>query len=379
MRDFTWIITALVIVIFCRVPVSPAASSAAAPAPASGAAAQPKTPAEWDRIVAAAKQEGKVAVVGAPENAAREPLTRAFQRKYGIAVEYLGIFARELTPRLNAERSAGQYLWDIYVHGTTTALTALVPAGMFDPLEPTLVLPEVIDLNNWRGRVLEFADSGRRVLVMTPSQRGTLFVNKNLVSPGEIRSYKDLLEPKWKGKLVMDDPRRAGPGQGTFSFFYMHPGLGADFIRSLARQQPALLHDFQQEIDAVGLGRFPVLVGGADDVAEERIRQGVPILIVDPRKILEGTYLSPANGAVALFNRYPHPNAAKLYLNWLLSKEGQTAFAVSGGYVSARLDVPTDYVSPWRAPTPGAVKTYDEAALAKRDDVLAVLREAFGR
>jgi iron(III) transport system substrate-binding protein len=140
-----------------------------------------------------------------------------------------------------------------------------------------------------------------------------------------------------------------------------------------------ILRDFAQEVDEVGRGRFPILIGTADANAEERIRQGVPVQIIDPRQLREGTDVSPANGCVALFNKQPHPNSAKLYLDWFLSKEGQTLFARAMGYVSSRLDVPNDHALPWRVPLPGSIKTYDMEALKAREKLMPLLTELFGR
>ena len=92
---------------------------------------------------------------------------------------------------------------------------------------------------------------------MTPSQRGTLFVNPKVVKPEAINSYKDLLNPKWSKKIVLDDPTRAGPGQATFTFFYMHPELGPNFIRALAKQEPTVLRDYMQEMDGIARKNFP--------------------------------------------------------------------------------------------------------------------------
>jgi iron(III) transport system substrate-binding protein len=176
----------------------------------------------------------------------------------------------------------------------------------------------------------------------------------------------------------MYDPRRAGPGQATFTFFYRNPDLGPDFIRALGTQDITILSNFQQEVDSVGQGRYPILIGTADAIAEERIRQGVPVQIVDTRTIKEGSDVSPANGAVAIFNKAPHPNAAKVYINWLLSKEGQSGFAKASGYVSARLDAATDHAPAWRVPVPGAIKTYDLEAVSMKEPLLALLEEVFG-
>ena len=334
--------------------------------------------AEWESTLAAAKREGKVSVITDVTATLRDALMLEFQRKYGISVELFGSTGREVAPRVAAERKAGQFLWDIYIHGSTTALEAMIPMGAFDPLEPALILPDIKDPKTWRGGAIEFLDGNKMVLVMTPFHRGTIFYNPKLVNAKEFTSHKDLLNSKWRGKIVADDPRRAGPGAATFTFFYLHPELGPDFIRELGKQQITLLRDYAQEVDAVGQGRYPVLIGGADFVAVNRAKQGVPVAIVDARQLKEGTDLSPTNGNLALFNRAPNPNAAKIYINWLLSKEGQTVFARANGYVSARLDVPTDHTEPWRVPLPGAIKTYTKAAMQVKDNLQPLLQEVFG-
>jgi iron(III) transport system substrate-binding protein len=213
---------------------------------------------------------------------------------------------------------------------------------------------------------------------MTPFHRGTLFFNTAQVQPDEIKSYRDLLEPKWRGRMAIDDPRRAGPGQATMTFFYLHPMLGPDYMRALLRQDLTIMQDYQQEIDAVGQGRVPLLIGSSDALAEARMKQGIPVGIVDPRNLRERSDVSPASGATALFNRAPHPNAARVYLNWLLGKDAQTDYARATSYVSSRLDVPTDHTFSWRVPEPGHVKTYDRSAMDARDVVVAIVSEVLG-
>jgi iron(III) transport system substrate-binding protein len=356
---------------------SPAAASAAKPA--GSQAADANSPPEWQQTVDAAKKEGTVAVFGPDGTDMHDVLTAPFEKQFGIKVDYVGDPGPGVSPRLNAERGAGKFLWDVVVTGTSTGLTALVPSKVLDPMEPALILPDVKDPKTWRGGAMEFLDPAHQLLVMSPFQRGTLFINPKMAKAEDFKTYKDLLDPKWKGKVVLDDPRKSGPGQATFTFFYLHPDLGPSFIKDLGQQQMTVIKDFQQEVDMVGQGRFPVLLGGADFVVAARARQGVPIDVVDPRGLKEGSDVSPANGSVALVNKPPHPNAAKVYLNWLLSKEEQTAFAKTNGYISARLDVPTDFAPAWRVPQPGAIKTYDAAAIAVKDKVVAAAEDALGR
>lgn len=161
--------------------------------------------------------------------------------------------------------------------------------------------------------------------------------------------------------------------------FLAHPELGPDYIRAFGRQEPIILRDYRQQLDGLGQGRYLVLIGTADAQAEAMMKQGLPIAIVDPRSIREGSDVSPAAGATALFNRAPHPSAAKVYLNWLLSREGQTFYAKASGTVSSRLDVPADHTFPWRVPVPGAIKSYDVAAMDSKDRLMPLLEEVFGR
>ena len=334
---------------------------------------------EWERVLQAAKKEGKVALIGPVGADRRDALTIAFEKKYGIGIEYHADSGAGILPRLSAERKADRYLWDVVVTGTTTGLENLIPARVLDPLEPNLILPEVKDLKLWRNGALEFLDPGRQLLVMTPFQRGTLFVNATLANPKEFKSYKDLLDPKWKGKIIADDPRKSGPGQATFTFFFLHPELGVKFIRAIAGQGLTLLRDYAQEVNMLGQGRYSIGLGFSDSLAEQRAKQGVPVEIVDIRQLKEGSDISPASGGLSIFNRAPHPNAAKVYINWLLSQEGQTINARATGYISNRLDVPTDHAAPWRVPQSGSIKTYTQEAIDKKYDLSPILTEVFGR
>jgi iron(III) transport system substrate-binding protein len=347
-----------------------------AAAPASPAAAGRQN-AGWDRLLAAAKQEGKVSVIAPAGNATRAAIVDPFQQKYGIEVDALSVSGSSVTARVMSERAAGKYLWDVFVNGVTDVLTTFIPANAVDPLEPALVLPEVTNLNNWRGGTLEFLDQGHTLLVTTRTVYPTVWVNPNLFKPEQLKSYQDLLDPSFKGKLVMDDPRKSGPGQALLALWYLSPNLGADFIRAIARQQPLLMSDYQQEANAVGQGKYPILLGGSDQTLTPLTKEGLPIAVVPPQQLKEPVQVAAGATGLALFNRAPHPDAAKVYINWLLSKEGQALFARSQSAVSARVDVPADYLELWRVPGSNAIKTYGPEVLAVRDKVQALAKEAF--
>ena len=339
----------------------------------------PSWQAEWDRVLEAAKREGEISLLGTTGADVRDALTVPFQKAYGIRVGYFSGSGSEQASRVAVERRAGKYLWDVFVGGTTTGLVSMIPIGAFDPLEPALILPDVKEPKNWRGGGLEFADLNRQMLVMTPIHRVILVVNSASVNPKSFKSYKALLDPKWKGQIVIDDPRRSGPGQATFTFFYLHPELGPDFIRALARQEPVVFRDPSQLLNMVGQGKYPILIGPRDTILADAVRRNLPISVVNPRDVREGSDISPGSGNVAMFNRAPHPNAVKVYINWLLSREGQTHHARALGTVSKRLDVSHDHAEPWKVPQPGAIKTYTREAMEVKDSMLALLNEVLPR
>jgi iron(III) transport system substrate-binding protein len=319
-----------------------------------------------------------VSVLGTTGADVRDALTLSFQKQYGIRVEFFGTTGAQQSARVLTERQAGKYLWDVFVGGTGTGLQSLIPAGAFDPLEPSLILPDIKDARNWREGALEFVDEGRQLLVMTPTHRVTFAVNSTLADPKVFKSHRDLLDPKWEGKIIIDDPLQAGASQATFTFFHLHPELGPDFIRALGQQKPVIVRDATQSLSMLAQGKFAILIGPRDGILLDAMRRGLPIAIVNPRQLREGSDVSSGAGNVARFNRAPNPNAAKIYINWLLSKDGQYSYGRTLGYISKRVDVSTDYAEPWRVPQPGAIKTYTQEAM-RRDKLMALLTETFGR
>ncbi|HEX9879871.1 MAG TPA: hypothetical protein VGB25_06720, partial [Candidatus Binatia bacterium] len=146
---------------------------------------------EWEQVLKAAKKEGKVAVLGPTGNHRRDALVIPFQKQYGITVEYKGDRGSGVPPLIGAQQRAGHYLWDVFVGGTTTGLTSLIPIKALQPMDPFLIFPDVKDPKTWRSGAMEFVDPGRQTLVMSPSQRATVFVHKDM-KPGTLKSYKDL-------------------------------------------------------------------------------------------------------------------------------------------------------------------------------------------
>jgi iron(III) transport system substrate-binding protein len=346
--------------------------------PSPSAAGDPAAEAEWSRVLAAAKQEGKVVVAGARGEDVTKVLTEGFEDRYGITVEYLGTGGPELPPRVEKERSAGLYLWDVFIAGTTTLVTGMKPIGVLDPIEPALILPEVKDPTAWRSGSLPYFDRDRLGLSFILANRQAIYVNANQVQQEDIKSWRDLLQPRWRDRILVGrDPRVSGYGQAVFQQFFMHPDLGSDFIRELAKQDPKLLRDDVLAGRWLAEGKYAICVCSRTE-GDKLMHEGLPVRVLDPRFVKEGSHVTSSNGNVALVNRAPRPNAAKVYINWVLSREGQTLISRALGDPSQRVDVPTDHVPAWEMPQPGWISTHTEEALQVKEPLEALLREVFG-
>lgn len=325
---------------------------------ANAAFPQSKRPgqAEWDRSLKAAREEGSVVVLGPPGNDVRRALTEPFEKAFpGIRVEYTGATGSKMAPRLLSERRARQYLADVHVGNPGTATTTLLPAGVLDNIRPLLTLPEVVDLSKWWQGRFDFADrEGKYNLVFSTNVMTHVAVNPQSVKKGELRSYSDLLNPKWKGKVAMYDPMILGPGSGTLSFFYAHTDLGKDFLRKLFTQQGVILsRDNRQLLEWLARGNYSIAIAPSELHVTELKSKGLPIELVHAEQFKEGGLLNAGFGAVSLIDRPPHPNAAAVYINWLLSKDGQTEWVKASGYPSRRLDVPRSQFDPGVLPREG--------------------------
>ena len=154
-------------------------------------------------------------------------------------------------------------------------------------------------------------------------------------------------EPKWKGKIISRDIRVPGPGSGNARLFYHLPDLGPSFIRKLYGEMDInLFRDYRQGRDWLAVGKSAICFFCDVDVSKQ---QGLPVDTIRSGRFKEGAGLVQQFGTVALVNRAPHPNAAKVFVNWLLSRKGQIALQknhvnTENPVDSLRIDIPKDDV-----------------------------------
>ncbi len=312
------------------------------------AAEEPGWGARWEKAGEAAKREGQVNVYIYGSTA---PLDAGvFQKRYPeIRLFIVSGLAGQIEQRIMSERRAGKYLADVVIHGVTPNYTEFYRAKILAPIRPAMILPEVLDESKWFDGRHRYSDSEREyvfVNVGTP-QTGSIAYNTNLVNPNEFKSFWDFLNPKWKGKILARDIRGAsGRGTGAMIFFYHNPDIGPKFIKRLfAEMDATLFRDFRQGEDWLAQGKFPICFFCATYRAK---KQGLPVDEFGLMK--EGAGLAPQRGTIVLMDKAPHPNAAKVFINWYLSREGQTTLqstlAEAGDTVpdSLREDIPKEMV-----------------------------------
>jgi ABC-type Fe3+ transport system substrate-binding protein len=311
-----------------------------------GGEAKPTWELDWERTYEAAKKEGQVVFYGSQ---VYERIFGEFQKRYPeIKVAAVIGSGNDTVQRILNERRAGKFLADLYLSGMASGYR-LYKAQAFDPIKPVLVLPEVVEQKRWwKGRHRLMDEEGQYLFAFNESVVPFVTYNTKLVKQGEIKSYWDLLNPKWKGKMVSMDPAMGSAVDALLVFVYHHPDLGPEFLRRLlSEMEMTASRDARQIVDWLAVGRFSVAVFTTPSRADldSAKAQGLPLDWIDPKDIREGAGTNSSNGTLGLINRAPHPNAAKMLINWLLSREGQITYQkFQFGADSLRTDIPKDSV-----------------------------------
>lgn len=360
------------------IPWSPLAPSAS-----SLAQSEPVWQQRWDKTTTAANKEGKVVVFGPAGELIRNALTVGFNKSFpGITLEYVGGRATEQATRMKAERDGGVFSVDVFIGGAATMMD-LGSSGALEPLEPVLISPEVKEPKYWRDGRLEFTNpSTRYTLVFSSQPNPPVVYDPKQVSVRDIDELYELLDPRWKGKAVLNDPLPAGTASSLFRWLWrrLGPNKATDYFRKIRVQAGAVDRDQRRQIEWIVQGKYAWLLAPNNSMLHQLVRRGLKLGIL-PEFTDYGTHIGTGAGCIALMNRAPRRNTAVVFINWFLSREGQMAWSRGANLLTRRLDVPQDHMPQYLLVKPRSnywVSYYEaDAGRSAREE--AVMQELFGR
>ena len=361
-------------------PTPPPAGSTPEPTPTLGEPTATPTPApptfeeEWDALKAAARAEGKLQLVtGNNSSRGMVPVARgAFGEQFGIEVTITGGSGSQHAPRIAAERQAGRFEVDIVILGRSTVGPRLAEPGFMTPIDDQLIHPSALDLSKWWMNRFYYREPDG----VEPKYTIAFAVkaSKNPFEPGyntdlvteadiaEINSVWDFLDDKWKGQIIALSPLDTG-ASGTIHVIYAHPEMGPDWLARFYSKEfdTTFVSDVRTIVDSIAFGghAFTAFDQGGSGQLDELRKEGVPVDVWSKNLKEGGVVLTTSSLAwVGMMDRPPNPNAAKLFLNWFLTQEGQTAYHTLSAVApnpSLREDVPVGLTLPRERRDPGTV------------------------
>jgi ABC-type Fe3+ transport system substrate-binding protein len=350
---------------------------------AARAQGKPQWQQKWENALREAKRESKVVVFAPPGDVLRQALTANFRKAFpDIALEYSAARGDELAGRIRAERDAGIYTIDVVISGTTTANILFKPMKALDPLEPAMLLPEVTDPKHWTQSRLDFSDPATRYNFVFASQvLPPVIYNLNQVKADDIDRLYQLLDPRWQGKIVINDPNPPGPGEQFFRSIWrvLGPDKAKPFFEKLKANAGAVDRDQRRQIEWVARGKYALALGASSTVGEQLRIRGLDFGVLPEFKDYGG-WITAAFGSVMLMNKAPHPNAATVFINWLLGREGQTTWTRAVNQPSHRVDVPTDHLPAYLIPKRGVQYwvAYYENEVRRSPEEDKIFKQLFG-
>ncbi|MBI4333332.1 MAG: extracellular solute-binding protein [Chloroflexi bacterium] len=338
-----------------------------------GTSGKPVPEQDWERILSDARKEGSLTFYSQYGNDWQQSVSEAMKQKYGITMQFVTASTGENTARILAEYQRGIRIADAMAI-STSVLKTFQTSGILQPLEKELTLPEVTDPKAWYRGQLNWLDPDEKTTISWRENVNVpLVINTDQVKPGELQSWDDVLNPRWKGKLLLNDPTSSGGGQ-LLMVNLAYKLKDWDFVRALLRQEPDLQRDDRLLVEWLAKGKYPILIGPRNEVVWSFVKAGAPL-----KNAQLPTYTSVGDGNIVWPKNGPHPNAARVFINYFLSKEGQTAASRTTGHHSLRVDVPTDFLDPGLVRQPGVnyISTSDKSFLDAQEEMRGEVARVF--
>jgi len=332
---------------------------------------------EWQKTLEQGRKEGTVSVA-LTFSALATPMRTAFERDTGIKIEFLTGSISDVYSRLFREAKSNNVTLDLAISGG--GVLPLLQSGNLLAIAPQFMLPGVTDPKVWVGGKIHWMDNANAYLFEGSEYVfGWPLVNSSLVDPKTLTSWKDFLKPEFKSKIVADDPRVPGAGQSVAA--YLATVFGMDFVKQLyVGQEVKYTSDARQLVEWVTRGQASVALGAIQPTIETFRQQGMKQLAVLSLPDGPGTLLG-GFGVLAQLKGGPHPNAAKVFINWFASRPAMEIYSRVTLEASTRADVKVAELPDYVVPRPGVSyqNQYQETWYAReRPVVQKAIIEALG-
>ena len=310
-------------------------------------------------LVKAACKEGQVTYYTAQAGGDEREIIKPFEKDFPcVRVSVISMVTGRLYERVRTEAQAGVTQADVMGSSSEILTEKLIKDKLVRPWTPPSAdkYPE--------GAKHQGYWYAANVAVMVP------FYNVQLVKGADIpKTWHDLLDPKWSGKIATAPITVGGSSWSMYSF--MKEKLGPDYLKAFAAQRPRMFTSFDPGVLAVARGELPVGVFSIANEYSARLK-GAPIRTVFPSEGVPYFTFSMFQIAGA-----PHPHAGELFANWYLSRQGQASNVAVRGLYSVRKDVasakdnpPFDQLHAWRLPL--------ETMMAQNDALVKEVTGMFG-
>ncbi|HEX4194598.1 MAG TPA: extracellular solute-binding protein [Stellaceae bacterium] len=328
--------------------------------------------ADFQKTVDAANQEGTLIFYSQPNKAAQDFILHEFPKAYPkIKVSLSAIPGAEFIARIKTERGASKNLWDMALAGPPVGYI-LAHADILDPVMPEFVDPEIKNPDLWGGWRNAFPDAAGKYEFAVANFIAGPWYDALKIAPEKVEKLglKLMLDPSVKGKIAWHDPAVQGAGQPYTML--LRAQLGDDGLKQLiTEQKPQFFQDQFQVVEAMARGTAWIGIGPpVRALIAPYTQAGVKTDIRNFGPTPDLALQEIGGSGLFVFKDRPHPNATRVFINWLLSKDAQQGLAKATEQASRRLDVPV-MTAPDETPVKGA--TYLQP---QREDAAGTLQSA---
>lgn len=261
-----------------------------------------------DAVLEAARQEGRVTFYSVVPQEIAQPFIEGFQAMYGITLDYQRLTSGPLGQRYAAEAEAGTVVADALAMTDVFFMRDAAERGW---LAPVAELPDAE----------AFPDQFKQDNFVSVQLLPHGFAYNSSIVPEAPTSWEALLDPAYRGRLVLVDPRN---GFYTSVWYYaLMQAFGIEYLQGLAAQSPILIQSASQGVQQVAAGAAAICAPAYPNMLPALQDAGAPIDLALP----EPTVASAVFAAVSA--NAPHPNAARVLMAYLLSEEGQALYNAS--------------------------------------------------